>query len=83
MGFYDMPSVIDYILQVTKTEKVDIIGHSIGATSAFVMFSTQPEYNEKVRSLLAIAPGVFFNSSIQSNVQQILKRYEPYLKVRE
>lgn len=77
-----MPSVIDYILQVTKKEKVDIIGHSLGATSALIMCSTQPEYNEKVRSLIAIAPGVFFNSSSQSNVQQILKRYEPYLKVR-
>lgn len=81
MGHYDMPSVINYILQITKQKAVDIIGHSIGATSALIMCSTKPEYNDKVRSIIALAPGVFFNGTAQSNVQQILTRYGPYLKV--
>ncbi|XP_065215517.1 lipase 3-like [Planococcus citri] len=80
MGYYDMPAVINYILHLTKHKAVDIIGHSIGATNALIMCSTRPEYNEKVRSVIALAPGVFFNSSSQSNVQQILARYGPYLK---
>lgn len=80
MGFYDMPAVIDYILQVANRETIDVIGHSIGATSALIMCSTKPEYNDKVRSLIALAPGVFFNSSVQSNIQEMLTRYIPYLK---
>ncbi len=82
MGFFDMPAVINYILQITNKEKVDVIGHSIGATSALIMCSSRPELNDKVRSLIALAPGIFFNSSSESNIQQILSRYEPYLKVR-
>lgn len=81
MGYFDMPAVIEYILHVTNREKLDIIGHSIGATSALIMCSTKPELNDKVRSLTAIAPGVFYNVSAQSNIHQILRRYEPYLKV--
>lgn len=76
-----MPAVIDYILQVANRETIDVIGHSIGATSALIMCSTKPEYNDKVRSLIALAPGVFFNSSVQSNIQEMLTRYIPYLKV--
>lgn len=80
MGYYDMPAVINYILQINKEKSVDIIGHSIGALSALIMCSTRPEYNDKVRSVIALAPAVFLNGS-QSNVQQILTRYGPYLKV--
>ena len=82
MGFYDTPAIIDYILHNTQHEQVDIISHSIGATSAIIMCSTRPEYNDKVRSLIALAPAVFYNSTGQSHIQQILARYGPYLKVR-
>lgn len=48
--------MIDYVLQQTGEEKLFYIGHSQGTTSFFVMASTRPEYNEKIRLMVALAP---------------------------
>ncbi|XP_071452783.1 lipase 3-like [Hetaerina americana] len=60
MGMYDLPAVIDYILATTKTEKVDVIGFSLGTNLMVVMASTRPEYNGKVNVLHLIAPSIIF-----------------------
>lgn len=28
IGFYDIPAMINYVLETTKTDKLDYIGHS-------------------------------------------------------
>lgn len=35
------------------------VGHSMGTTSLFVMLSEMPEYNEKIKLFIALAPVAF------------------------
>jgi hypothetical protein len=58
MGYYDIPATIDYIMAITG-EKLYYIGHSMGNTILFVMTSTRPEYNTKLRLAFALAPVAF------------------------
>ena len=58
MGYYDIPATIDYIIAITG-EKLYYIGHSMGTTILFVMTSTRPEYNAKLRLAFALAPVAF------------------------
>ncbi|XP_066998921.2 lipase 3 [Anabrus simplex] len=56
MGVYDLPAVIDYILEKTGEEKLFYVGHSEGTTMSYVMASERPEYNDKLRALISLAP---------------------------
>lgn len=58
-GTYDLPACIDFILNSTGQKQLSIVGFSEGTTSVFVLASTQPEYNKKVKIFVAIAPVVF------------------------
>ncbi|KAF2892715.1 hypothetical protein ILUMI_13459 [Ignelater luminosus] len=60
IGYYDLPAFIDYIVNVTNQEKVFYIGHSQGSTCYFVLSSTRPEYNKKVRLAVTLAPIAYF-----------------------
>lgn len=68
MGYYDIPAMIDLILNVTGHQKLYYIGHSMGTTVFYVMASTRPEYNNKIRAMFSLAPVVF-----QSNSAEIYK----------
>ncbi|CAL8080479.1 unnamed protein product [Orchesella dallaii] len=59
MGVYDVPAMIDYILDFTNHTQLTYIGHSMGATMFFVAMSLRPEYNEKVEMMYALAPVAF------------------------
>ncbi|GAB0100094.1 Lipase [Sergentomyia squamirostris] len=59
IGIYDIPTMIDYILEITKQKKLFYIGHSQGATSFWVMLSEKPEYNSKIILMQAFAPVAF------------------------
>ncbi|KAL1458960.1 hypothetical protein WDU94_010979 [Cyamophila willieti] len=48
--------MIDHILQVTKTERVSCIGHSMGNAVFMVMLALRPEYNEKVQMFVGLGP---------------------------
>ncbi|XP_021937203.1 lipase 1-like isoform X2 [Zootermopsis nevadensis] len=77
MGTYDVPAEIDFILKKTGQEKVFYIGHSMGSTMFFVMTSQRPEYNEKIRAMIAFAPAVFFTPTknpIYYRIQSIGER---------
>jgi pimeloyl-ACP methyl ester carboxylesterase len=58
MGYFDIPATIDHIIATTG-QKIYYIGHSMGTTMFFVMTSTRPEYNEKLRLAVALAPAAF------------------------
>ncbi|XP_063388930.1 lysosomal acid lipase/cholesteryl ester hydrolase-like [Cydia fagiglandana] len=60
MGYYDLAATIDFVLNQTGEEKILAIGHSQGASQFFALTSLRPEYNEKVKLFLALAPGVYF-----------------------
>ncbi|CAH0585868.1 unnamed protein product [Chrysodeixis includens] len=61
-GYYDLPAVIDFILAKTNQEKLSVIGHSAGSAYTFVLASTRPEYNDKIKVFVALAPVVYFSN---------------------
>ncbi|XP_014293754.1 lipase 3 isoform X2 [Halyomorpha halys] len=71
MGSMDLPAMIDLILNVTAKKQIYYVGHSLGTTMCFVLLSTKPEYNEKIRALFALAPIVYLNH-LRSDVLQNL-----------
>ncbi|XP_077531262.1 gastric triacylglycerol lipase-like [Haemaphysalis longicornis] len=56
IGRYDVPAVVDHILNVTGSSKVGLLGTSQGFTNALVFLSMCPEYNDKVNILIGYAP---------------------------
>ena len=59
IGFYDLPAMMNYMLNVTKTTKAFYAGHSQGTTSFLVLLSTQPKFNEKIIQAHLMAPSAF------------------------
>ncbi|XP_049875549.1 lipase 3-like [Pectinophora gossypiella] len=56
IGRYDLPAVIDYILELNEKPNLIYIGHSQGTTAFFVLCSELPEYNKKISFMVALAP---------------------------
>ncbi|XP_037951838.1 lipase 3-like [Teleopsis dalmanni] len=62
IGNIDVPTMIDYILDLTGESKVHYVGHSQGTTVFFVMTSTRPEYNDKIKTAHMLAPPIFMGN---------------------
>ena len=71
MGIYDVPAMIDHIIEQTKQEKIFMVTHSQGGSAFFVMASERPEYQEKIIAVFALAPAVFI-SRTKSSLLQVL-----------
>ncbi|KPJ03000.1 Lipase 1 [Papilio xuthus] len=56
IGLYDVPATIDYVLNYTKADKVIFLGFSQGAGAYFIMCSERPEYCNKAKLLITLAP---------------------------
>lgn len=54
MAYYDMPAIIDHILNETKAKDLYYVGFSMGTTVFWAMMSDRPEYNQKVRRNKAV-----------------------------
>lgn len=63
IGRYDIPAILDYILNVTNKPWLHYVGHSQGCTIYFVMASDRPEYLNKIRTMHSMAPAIFFPKS--------------------
>lgn len=61
MGIYDFPAMIDYILDYTTQKELNIIGHSQGGANTLVMLSERPEYNDKVKLSILLAPSALLS----------------------
>jgi len=48
--------MFNYIFNYTKQKDLYYIGHSMGTTSLFVLLSTKPEYNIKIKMAICLAP---------------------------
>ncbi|CAB3261037.1 unnamed protein product [Arctia plantaginis] len=55
-GYYDLPTAIDFILKKTKQIQLSAIGYSEGTTTMYVLGATRPEYNDKVKIFISLAP---------------------------
>jgi lysosomal acid lipase/cholesteryl ester hydrolase len=63
MGVYDLSAEIDYILTNTSKKQIHYVGHSMGTTMFYVLMSMKPEYNAKIRHMVALAPVVFMRNT--------------------
>ncbi|KAL4703343.1 hypothetical protein ACJJTC_013109 [Scirpophaga incertulas] len=61
-GKYDIPAIIETVLNVTGLSKILYIGYSMGTTSFFTMMSQRPEYNDKLIAFVALAPAVYLDN---------------------
>ncbi|XP_060041841.1 lipase member N isoform X2 [Erinaceus europaeus] len=60
MAKYDLPGIINFIVNKTGQEKLYFIGHSLGTTIGFVAFSTLPEVARRIKMNFALSPVVSF-----------------------
>ena len=51
--------MVDHILQKTKVQKLDYVGHSQGVTTFLVMTSLRPQYQQYFRTVVAMSPVAF------------------------
>uniref|UniRef100_A0A8C2R1L3 Lipase n=1 Tax=Capra hircus TaxID=9925 RepID=A0A8C2R1L3_CAPHI len=56
MARFDLPAVMNFILQKTGQEKIYYVGYSQGTTMGFIAFSTMPELAQKIKMYFALAP---------------------------
>ncbi|XP_026829883.1 lipase 3 isoform X2 [Ooceraea biroi] len=87
MGTMDLPTMLDYVLNYTQQESLNYIGYSMGTTSLFILLSTKPEYNAKIRLAICLAPVALWIKisptfhdiiSIIPPLKQFLENYEVY-----
>lgn len=79
LGNFDVPSIIDYILNVTGEMKLFYIGHSQGTTNFFIMASLRPEYNTKIYLSIQLAPIAYFKY-FNSPILKVVAEFSPLLK---
>ncbi|NXX22960.1 LIPM Lipase, partial [Podargus strigoides] len=58
MAMFDLPAMIDFILQKTGQKQIYYIGYSQGCTISFIAFSSMPELAQKIEMFFALAPVV-------------------------
>ncbi|XP_065903895.1 gastric triacylglycerol lipase-like [Dysidea avara] len=69
---YDLPAMLNYVLQETAQEKLVYVGYSQGTMMGFAGFSTQPELADKVKLFIALAP-VARMSNLQGALRPLSK----------
>lgn len=79
IAIYDCSAFIDYILQKTNQTQLHYVGYSQGTTLFFILTSTLPEYNSKIKSMVAMAPAVQMTNS-QHTFLNILSKYYTLIK---
>lgn len=63
IGYYDVPANIDFVLKKTGEQRLSIIGYSEGTMAMYVLGATRPEYNDKVKVLISLAPICFIQNT--------------------
>ncbi|GJQ87640.1 hypothetical protein Trydic_g17465 [Trypoxylus dichotomus] len=79
IGSIDLPTMIDYVVGVTGQQQVFYIGHSQGTTSFFVMTSERPEYNSRIKLMIALAP-IAYMSNMTNPFFQLLSLFHNTLE---
>lgn len=75
-GIYDLPALVDYVIKTTGYEKIFMIGYSEGTTDITVLCTERPEYNDKIKLAIYLAPSVYLGHT----TQMYLKTYAPQMK---
>ena len=79
MAKYDLPAMIDKVLETTNQERLFYIGHSMGSTTFMAMAATIPEMQEKIIQAHFLAPIGFLEH--MKSPAKIFAPYADQLKV--
>lgn len=81
IGRYDLPVMIDYVLDIRNQTKLIYVGHSQGCTSFLVMCSEILAYNDKISLMVALsAPAAIPNmKSPIFNFLKVVTLFHPEL----
>lgn len=79
MGLFDLPASINYILDKRQRKSLGYIGHSQGNLAMFILQSIHPEWANKVKPFIAIAPVAFIPNVYFGIVRLFLKLVSPIL----
>ncbi|KAL1458913.1 hypothetical protein WDU94_010937 [Cyamophila willieti] len=71
IGYYDLPAMIDHILKVTTAPRVILIGHSMGNAVVQLMLAMRPEYNDKVKLYIGLAPYAVARLGLHKSVENL------------
>lgn len=63
IGYHDVPAIIDFVLNKTGEKRLSIIGYSEGTFLTYVLGATRPEYNDKIKIFIALAPICFLHNT--------------------
>lgn len=64
IGRFDLPAMIDYVIDKTNQPQIQYIGHSQGTTVFWVMCHHRPEYNAKILAMHAMAGAAFMSNTL-------------------
>ncbi|KAJ9593088.1 hypothetical protein L9F63_027670, partial [Diploptera punctata] len=79
MGIYDLPAEIDYILGETGQSDLFYVGHSMGTTMFYVLQSERPQYSNKIRHMISLAPIAYMGHV--TNLIADIGAYSPVVKI--
>ena len=55
MAKYDLPTMLEFVLQTTGQEEMFYVGHSMGTTTFMAMPKYRPDLLEKYKSLIYLS----------------------------
>ena len=73
MAQYDLPAMINKVLEITGQEKLFYVGHSMGTTTFMAMAATKPEMAEKVFLANFLSPVAFME-----HTKSLIRYIAPY-----
>ncbi|KAJ3291938.1 hypothetical protein HK104_005694 [Borealophlyctis nickersoniae] len=79
LGKYDVPAIVDFVREYTKTDKITYIGHSQGNAQAFMAMQCNPKFSAKFKCLFALAPAVYTGPLLQEGPISLLINCPPRL----
>ncbi|KAM6330185.1 lipase member M-like [Podargus strigoides] len=80
MAMYDLPAMMNYILQKTGQEQLYYVAYSQGTTTGLIAFSSIPELDRKIKMFFALAP-VTANSNMKSPLVRLFDLPEGLVKL--
>lgn len=69
MAQYDMPAVIDYVLNVTSKKQITYIGHAQGVAILLNLCAANSEYNDKINVGFGLSPTAWLDHCRFSVIQ--------------
>ncbi|XP_058044132.1 lipase member M-like isoform X4 [Ahaetulla prasina] len=63
MARYDLPAMISFIVEKTRTSKIHLVGFSQGAAQGLIVLSSMPHVAEKIKMFHALSPATTLKNS--------------------